>query len=159
MCASQSFRSLAFYVIASNSTAIYVSAFVINHAVQEDVLSGIPLVLIFGLFLLSRPFPGLLAMRILAYFSAFCLIFRKFFRLGTAAYFIYQKNYNMTQSYALCNQQLNITDSTLYDSLSNSKYLYITVGSFTDVFVIIAIQLHMSVLRARGINRSVDQYV
>jgi hypothetical protein len=156
MCITKSFRSLAYFVIASNSTAIYVAAFVVNHAVQEDVISGIPLVFIFGLFLLMRPFPGENVMRLLAFYSALSLIFRKMFRLATAASVIYQQNYNLTQSLAFCDQQLDISNSTTYVTLSNSKYMFITAGSFSEVFVIMAIQLHMSVRRSRGITNHID---
>ncbi len=157
MCITKSFRSLAYFVIASNSTAIYVVAFVINHAVQEDVISGIPLVFIFGFFLLIRPFPGESVMRVLAYYSALSLIFRKIFRLATAASVISQQSYNLTQSLAFCDQQLDISNSPIYVALSNSKYMFITAGSFSEVFVIIAIQLHMSVRRSRGITKDIDQ--
>jgi hypothetical protein len=158
-CTSQSFRSLIYYAVASNSTATYVAAFVVNHALQEDVLSGIPLVFIFGLFLLCRPFPSQKIMRLLAYYSAFSLIFRESFRLAAAASFTFEQSYNTSQSYAICNNQLVILNSTIYDALSTSKYIsFTTVGSFSEVFVMMAIQLHMSVIRARGINQHIDQY-
>ena len=135
------------------------AAFVVNHALQEDVLSGIPLVFIFGLFLLCRPFPSQKIMRLLTYYSAFSLIFRESFRLAAAASFTFEQSYNTSQSYAICSNQLVILNSTRYDDLSTSKYIsFTTVGSFSEVFVMMAIQLHMSVMRARGINQHIDQY-
>lgn len=98
-------------------------------------------------------------MRLLAYYSAFSLIFRESFRLAAAASFTFEQSYNTSQSYAICNNQLVILNSTIYDALSTSKYIsFTTVGSFSEVFVMMAIQLHMSVIRARGINQHIDQY-
>jgi len=160
-CVSLSFRSLLYYVVISNSTFIYVLSFVINHAVQEDVLSGIPLVLIFGFFLLVKPLPGPRIIRFLAYYSVFCVISRKLFRIASAAYSVSQKNYNLTEVPPdFCSQTTDLgNNTTVFDFLSNSKYVYFTSGSLVDVFVIMAIQLHMSVLRSRGLDRYVDQYV
>jgi hypothetical protein len=99
-------------------------------------------------------------MRLLAYYSAFSLIFRESFRLASAAYFTYEQSYNSSQSYAICSNQLVILNSTVYDALSTSKYISFTsVGSFSEVFVMMAIQLHMSVMRTRGINQHIDQYI
>lgn len=158
-CASQSFRSLLYYVFASNSTAIYVLAFVINHAIQEDFISGLPLVFMFGVFLLTKPFPGPRVVRCLAYYSVFCLFFRKTFRLATAGYVIYQKNYNLTQVPSeLCFQEADISQSDVYRSLSNSKWIYFSAASISDIFVIVVLQLHVSIMRTRGLDRHIDKY-
>jgi hypothetical protein len=157
-CSSLSFQSLFYYVIISNSTFIYVLLFVVNHAAQEDVLSGIPLVFIFGFFLLIKPLPGPRIIRFLAYYSVFCVVFRKTVRMATTAYSVSQKKFNLTEVPSdFCSQNTDYGSSTFINYLSNSKYVYFTSGSILDVFVIMAIQLHMSVLRSRGLDRYVDQ--
>lgn len=159
-CASQPFRSLLYYVFASNSTAVYVLAFVINHAIQEDALSGLPLIFMFGIFLLTKPFPGPNVVRVLAYYSVFCLFFRKTCRLAAASYVVYQKNYNLTQvPPELCFQETDISSSDIYRTLANSKWIYFSASSVSDIFVIVVLQLHASVMRTRGLDRHIDQYV
>jgi hypothetical protein len=139
---------------------MYVLAFVVNHAIQEDALSGFPLVFMFGIFLLSKPFPGPRVVRLLAYYSVFCLFFRKTCRLATAGYVIYQKNYNLSQVPSeLCFQETDISNSQIYVSLSNSKWIYFSAATISDIFVIVILQLHVSIMRTRGLDRHIDQYV
>jgi hypothetical protein len=80
--------------------------------------------------------------------------------MATAAYSVSQKNYNLTEVPPdFCSQTTDLGNNTVFNVLSNSKYVYFTSGSMLDVFVIMAIQLHISVLRSRGLDRYVDQYV
>jgi len=158
-CASQSLFSLLYYVFASNSTAVYVLAFVINHAIQQDVLSGIPLFFIFGMFLLIKPFPGLRVVRMLAYYTFFCLIGRQIARLATAAYAVSGQAYNISSvPPSLCVQETNISSTSVALALSNSRYVYFSAGGYFDIFVILAIQLHLGVLRSRGLENDIDRH-
>ena len=159
-CASRSLLSLLYFIFASNSTAVYVVAFVINHAIQEDVLSGLPLFFIFGAFLLIKPFPGLRVVRMLAYYTLFCLIGRQIARLSTAAYAVSLQTYNVSSSVPsnLCQQETDISNTSVAVALSSSRYVYFSAGGFFDIFVILAIQLHLGVLRSRGLEQDIDRH-
>jgi hypothetical protein len=90
----------------------------------------------------------------------FCLFFRKTCRLAAASYVVYQKNYNLTQvPPELCFQETDISSSDIYRTLANSKWIYFSASSVSDIFVIVVLQLHASVMRTRGLDRHIDQYV